>query len=182
MPVRTARLVFVGGRYDVTGADRLWLTRAVEAEGPPQLGVAQALVNGFCAMQSKGRWRKPLADWVRAYAQPVNPRWYVGGDLYLLAWHSADASERLYAQRAAHAREVKHSARTQFSAPVLAAVQLALSTTFASDVTDYAAPHIDATGKGYVPRSAPLRGINRMWSRLPGWTGYTATESPLDVA
>lgn len=169
------QLKFTGGTYNVTPEDRLWLLRAVEAEGPPAAGVAVALVNGFAWATGNHRWVKPLADWVRAYAQPVNPRWYPDGDLYQLSLGGMSEAQQRAALQRARARESKHSTRTEFSAATVAAVNHALSTNVAHDITDYAAAHVDATKKGYQPRSSAAPGQNRFWTRAAGWTGYVAS-------
>jgi hypothetical protein len=106
-----------------------------------------------------------LAQLVRSYAQPVNPRWFVTGDLYL-------AKLRTEAEHArALARERVHSARTSFDAGVERAVAAALARPFLSDVTDYAGPTVDASAR-YVARSPVVPGENRFWTRAAGWPGY----------
>lgn len=174
-----------GKQYALTAGDRLWLLRAVQAEGPVQSQVAEALVNLF-AYRLDARAQNPssrglaeatsLQSLVRAYAQPVNPRWYAGGDLHRAALAKASAqSERSKLQAAAVKRERVHSTRTVFDAPVIAAVDSALRGRHATDVTDYAAQHIDARPKGYEARSEPRQGVNRLWTREPGWSGYAAS-------
>lgn len=178
---RPVRLIFEGGTYQVSADDRLWLSRAVQAEGPPQLGVAVALVNGFCWARSQRHYRGSLMAWVRSYAQPVNPLWYVGGSAYALAQAGKiDEAQRKEGALRAHLRETKHSRRTDFTAGVLLAVDAALSVPCTTDVTDYAAPEVDARAKGYQPRGMVLRGQNRFWTRAPGWTGYRVDWTPPD--
>ena len=58
--------------------------RAVEREGQPRPLVAQTLVNRFAWLHSRGHY-PTLESFVRAYAQPVNPRWYPAGDLHQAA-------------------------------------------------------------------------------------------------
>lgn len=169
-------LRFQGGQYQVTAEDRMWLLRAVAAEGPPQLQVARALVNGFAWARSTGKWKGSLMGWVRAYAQPVNSRWYTSGDLFKAQLAAAAPADRAELTRRAYKRESELSTRTSFPAVVEGAVNEALSSPWASDVTDYAVATIDATAKGYVPRSVVRKGENRFWTRAVGWTGYIATE------
>lgn len=169
-------LRFSGGSYAVTSDDKLWLLRAVQAEGPPQAQVARALVNGFAWARGNGRFAGSLASWVRAYAQPVNPRWYVGGARFRAAYAVAPAEEQPVLLRLAQRRESEHSTRVDFTPDVQEAVREALESPWASDVTDYAAPTLDASRKGYVARSVPRKGENRFWTRAVGWTGYIATE------
>lgn len=168
-------LRFAGGQYDVTADDRLWLLRAVAAEGPPSEMVARTLVNGFARARGERAFRGSLEDWVRSYAQPVNPRWYVTGDKFRAQLAAAPAEERATLTRLARNRETVHSQRSTFAAGIEQAVDQALTTPFASDVTDYAAPTLDASQKGYIARSIPRQGENAFWTRAAGWTGYIAT-------
>lgn len=154
--------------YEPTAEDRLWLSRAVAAEGAPQADVARTLVNLFMLQRAKGS-DQTLTKLVRAYAQPVNPRWYPDGDLYLAT--ARTEVERRASQR----RRDVHSTRMVFPPDVKRAVLLALETPFPSDWTDYAAPDVDASRKGYVPRTEATPGVNRFWSRSPGWGGYFVT-------
>lgn len=153
--------------YAPTATDRLWLLRAVAAEGKPHAGVARALVSLFMLRRSQGS-QQTLAGLVRAYAQPVNPRWFTSGDLFKAAPRTA--AQRMLALQ----RENVHSVRTAFPSYVYEAVDAALASSFSSDVTDYAAPDVDASAK-YEPRSEPTAGENRFWSRAPGWAGYVAS-------
>lgn len=157
--------------YVPTADDRLWLARAVAAEGPPQPMVARALVNLFMMQRSKGS-TQTLAHLVRAYAQPVNPRWMPGGDLHIAALEKGEDTE------AQASRRLAHSSRPMAAMPpyVTAAVDGALTASFLSDVTDYAAPTLDASKKGYRARGEPVPGYNRMWTRAPGWSGYVIGE------
>lgn len=143
--------------YVVTPEDELWLLRAVQAEGPNYEMVARALVNLFALGRSLGSTRT-LADLVRAYAQPVNPKW------------AAQGTQAQVARRAAAA------ARVVFSPEVTRAVERALTTSWDQDVTDYAAPGLDASAKGYVRRSEDVRGVNTLWARRPGWRGYDVAQ------
>lgn len=160
--------------YDVTAEDKLWLLRAVSAEGAPREQVARALVNLFMYRREKQHKKETLARLVRAYAQPVNPRWYPDGDLHLAAVSSALPQSRAPLELAAHRRATVISKRTEFTPETIDAVDAALSTGWNTDITDYAAPTINATHKGYVARSAPKAGENRFWSRAVGWAGYAA--------
>lgn len=165
----TVALSAKGAAYTVTPVDVLWLSRAVEAEGEPRARVASALVNLFMRARARGS-KQSLASLVRAYAQPVNPRWYPDGDLHIAAKKAGKDTAEKAARRLA-----VHSTRTAFAAKTKAAVESALMGAHAHDVTDYAAPHIDGAKKGYAARSEPKPGENRFWSRAPGWTGYAAT-------
>jgi hypothetical protein len=150
--------------YVPTPADVLWLRRAVEAEGKPRALVARALVNLHMLQRARGA-SQSLAASVRAYAQPVNARWFPDGDLFRAKVRTAAELER------ARTRETVHATRTSFSAETVRAVDDALRSGCASDVTDYAASNVDASGK-YVARSAPAPGENRFWTRAAGWPGY----------
>lgn len=166
-------LRFQGGEYVVTDEDRLWLLRAVQAEGEPRQAVAQALVNGFAWARANGRWKASLMGWVRAYAQPVNSRWFTSGDKFLLSVQGRSPADVAAMKKRAYQREAMHSTRTQFTAETESAVNYALTTVFHSDITDYAA-HDHTPPAHYVARSAPKAGVNRFWTRAVGWTGYIA--------
>ena len=170
-----------GQTYVVTPADRLWLLRAVQAEGPVQAQVAEALVNLFAYRMSRGELNPSsgkapsLQSLIRAYAQPVNPRWYLDGDLHRAALSRAQTDgERAALRSAAERRERLHSTRTVFDAGVTAAVDAALRGAHRTDVTDYAAAWVDSSAN-YVARSPAVKGRNRLWTRAPGWAGYVAS-------
>jgi hypothetical protein len=161
--------------YTITPDDSIWLARAVEAEGPIQAQVAAALVNGFCFVRSRG-YTKSLTQFIRAYSQPINPRWFTTGDLFVASLESKTPSERAEASKAAERRERLHSARIAFSPGTQAAVSDALNgrTGIPPSATDYAAPNADASGKGYTAITEKMPGVNRLWAR-PGaetWAGY----------
>lgn len=155
-----------------TAEDRLWLLRAVQAEGEPRQQVAVALVNLYALSSARGGPFPSLSALVRAYAQPVNPRWFDGGDLLAAAMQRAPEHERAKMLAQGKKRRLVHATRTTFDASTHDAVNSALRGEHATDVTDYAAPSIDATKKGYEPRSAAEAGKNRLWTRSPGWAGY----------
>lgn len=147
--------------YEVTDDDWLWLMRAVAAEGPVSLDVARALVNLWARNRARGS-SQTLAGLVRSYAQPVNPEWADGG--------SHDEQPGMV--DAAEQRRTAVSTAIAFRPAVAAAVFQALTSPFASDVTDYAAPTLDASKKGYLPRSKAVKGRNRLWTRDASWKGY----------
>lgn len=155
--------------------DVLWLCRAVEAEGRVEEQVAQVLVNLWARTHSKAPGTK-LVTIVRAYAQPVNPRWYLWGDLHK-KWVELDPKNETAAK--ALRREQLHSRMIDFRPEVVAAVNKALtvgSVDIPACATDYAAPRIDASGK-YGPaltdRDADRKaGRNTLWTRDRAWLGY----------
>jgi hypothetical protein len=161
--------------YEVTAEDRLWLLRAVAREGAVREQVAQTLINGF-AFHHAHRHMPTLTKWIRAYAQPVNPRWFPDGDLHL-KWEALGKDSKLAAKL-----RIKHSSATSFTGPVIAAVDRAL-TLGPVDIdprcTDYAAAWIDAS-KRMTALTPPVKGVNRLWMRhatktMPSaatWTGY----------
>lgn len=162
--------------YTVTSDDALWLARAVEAEGPVQMQVAAVLVSGFCFARAIKGYEKTLGTFVRAYAQPVNPRWYAKGDLFLASLANKSDSEKIEALKDAERRERVHSQRLAFTPGTQAAVVAALNgrVILPKGATDYAAAYIDASHKQYVPLTPAQKGVNRLWTR-PGaseWTGY----------
>lgn len=172
-------LKFHGGTYEVTPQDRLWLLRSVEAEGAPRRDIAQVLVNGFAWNRSRGG-RGTLADWVRAYSTPVNPRYVPGGDVFDAAYAKADAAERAKMDALARRRKLATD-RTIFTSETHGAVARALemgSVDVPKAATDFARWDVDATRGGkrpqYVPLSDAKPGTNRLWTREPSWAGYVA--------
>lgn len=120
-----------GGRQlEVTADDRLWLARAVAREGEPLDLVAQALVNRWAWLADAQPGTYPrLQDLVRAYAQPVNPRWMPGGDLFerrLERLRATGQTARIDVERRRAARRVRYAQATQFSPAVLDAVRQAV--------------------------------------------------------
>lgn len=107
--------------------DRLWLSRAVEAEGAPRDLVAQTLVNrwAWLADTTPGRYFK-LSELVRAYAQPVNPAWFPNGGLFRKQYEAASPAQQPALLTAAQRRESVHATRTDFSPSTVSAVRQAL--------------------------------------------------------
>lgn len=160
------RLLAGDWRYDVTPEDRLWLLRAVHAEGPPSEDVARALVNLFAWSHASGKVEKPrrtLGALVRSYATPLMPT-------------RRDSPEGSALRKA----RLAHSARVVFSRSAQDAVARALGTPWRSDITDYGAWWLDSSDK-YTARSAPKEGANRMWTRDANWKGYDV-ETTVDAA
>lgn len=162
--------------YTPSADDRLWLLRATEAEGSPVDKVPRILVNLFMKQRAAGN-KQTLTTLVRAYSQPVNPRWYADGDLFKKQVPKPTKAQLTTAKY----RSDIASKRTTFLAEVTKAVDAALSQSFPSNVTDYAAPTISAstaTGQarasdGMVAVTAPQTGVNRLWTRDTKWSGYT---------
>jgi len=156
-----------------TADDALWLRRAVEREGEPREWVAQALVNRWALLKDQGGDHYPtLASFVRAYAQPVNPRWFPGGDLHLaqLAAHAPrGAAHRADMIARAERREREHSTRKIFHAQTEAAVDRALRgpLTLPAGVTEYAADTASARRRHGAP-SHIKQGGNAFWSPHAG--------------
>lgn len=154
--------------YVPTAEDRLWLLRATEAEGAPVDTVPRVLVNLFMKQRATGS-KKTLTDVVRAYSQPVNPRWYPDGDLFRKSVPHPTQQQLTVAAN----RQQVLSTRTTFLPAVVTAVDRALAEGFASPATDYAVYTLDASRKGYVPLTAAQKGVNRIWTRDAKWGGYT---------
>jgi len=171
--------------YEVRDVDVLWLLRAVQAEGLLPEQVAAVLVNGFVWNRAQGG-KGTLTDWVRAYAQPVNPKHFPGGSKYNESIANATTDEgRAAIERKAKARRDVHSTRTTFTPRVQRAVASALngSTKFPPEATDYAAPWVDASVKGYRPIGVAKANQNRLWARpgTEGWDGYAVSGASLAV-
>lgn len=165
--------------YDVRDSDVLWLLRAVQAEGADQGEVAAVLLNGFAWARAMNGYRGTLTDYVRAYAQPVNPKWFPDGALHHAAMQRAttDAGREELERRAGQRIRV-HSTRTKFSEPTQRAVHAALTgqVKIPSQATDYAGPNVDAGSRGLKPLRVMIPGDkrNRLWARpgTEGWEGY----------
>lgn len=174
-------------KYEPTLADVLWLQRAVAAEGKPRVKVAQTLVNQFMFNRHTAGSKLSLADSVRNYAQPVNPKWFVGGPRFeqKLALTASEA-ERTQLRAQAYTREHVHSKRTQFAPDVVLAVKVALnSPPDLPRATDFHAPYTRnelgelvayTKSPGWVPLTRLTEGENRFWMRPEaiGWAGYLA--------
>lgn len=167
-------IVTPGGRaLSWSPDDALWLRRAVEREGEPRDWVAQALVNRWAVLRDRGRTEYPtLASFVRAYAQPVNPRWFPAGDLHLEqldAHASRGAAHRADMIARAERRENEYSRATIFSPQTVAAADRALTgpLTLPPGVTDYAADTASARTRHGTPTQAK-QGENAFWSPHPG--------------
>lgn len=165
--------------YEVRQSDVLWLLRAVQAEGADQREVAAVLLNGFAWARAMNGYRGTLTDWIRAYAQPVNAAWYPNGEKHqkALAAATTDAARKALTAKA-EKRERVHSTRTKFTESTQRAVHAALTgqVKIPAQATDYAAPNVDATKKGYRPLQIldPKSNKNRLWAR-PGteqWEGF----------
>lgn len=175
-----ATLEFEGGTYKPTAEDRLWLLRAVEAEGSPRKAVAQVLVNGFSWNRSRGG-KGSLCEWIRAYSTPVNPRYLPGGDIFDASYEKASAAEKAKLDSLARRRKLA-SERTVFTRETHEAVARALemgAVDVPKEATDFARWDVDATHGGkrphYIAVSEARPGTNRLWTREPSWAGYVAT-------
>jgi hypothetical protein len=167
--------------YAITAEDRLWLARAVEAEGAPAEDVARTLVNLFAQLRTRG-FGGSLAALVRAYAQPVNPRHFPSGDLFQQKLASLPPEARPAAIAKAAKREQVHSQRVSFSDATKEAVNAALGSSWDKDWTDYAAPFYDASHKGYEQRTPHLDKTNTFWARFPDVKGYNVVSGNLVAA
>lgn len=158
--------------YVVTDEDVLWLKRAVLREGAVMAQVAQCLVNGFAAFHStKPKSTPTLTWWVRAYAQPVNPRWFPEGKIFQ-KWHARDPKR--YPLAVAKKRRDVYSTKMHFNQDTLDAVERALTegpVDIPPNATDYAASWIDSSRR-MTALTKPRKGVNRLWTRKPGWGGY----------
>lgn len=153
--------------YAPTEDDILWMRRAVQAEGPKYREVAQALINRFMWLRSRRPKLYPtLARFVRAYSQPVNPRWLPGGSKY--------KPENDPEGRRAKARR-RASARTEFKPAVNAAVKRALLGPLdlpTSDTMDFGTVRTTPSHLRLIKKQRPQ--ANDLYSpkAAKGWTGY----------
>lgn len=169
----TTTLVWRGGSYRVKPSDRLWLLRAVQAESnkaDDRRRVAQTLLNRFVYLKSKGSTAYPtLTAFVRAYAQPINPKWENKSTSKCRS-NPSRCTDAMIAKR----REAR--AQTQFSDSTVAAVDEAMSrgmTAIDSSSVHYAAPGVGASGK--IKLTTDRRGYNTFYavSGSRGWPGYS---------
>ena len=178
-----ARARLEPGAYQPTHNDRVWLSRAVEGEGAPERLVAQALVNRFMWLRERDPKLYPtLADFVRAYAQPINPRWMQGGDKFEARWRKADAAGKVRL-RQQNARRQAHSTMTDFSDKTEDAVHRALTAgpvdLPSPDTTDYSAANMPEPGH-LVRKTEHVPGRNTFYAAkgARGWKGYGARVAP----
>lgn len=69
-------------RYVVTPMDEKWFIKCIWREGKPYNAVGFTLLQRFAALYSTNRPYGTLTDFLRAYCQPINPRWLPDGDLH----------------------------------------------------------------------------------------------------
>jgi len=97
-------------RYVLSNVDYLDLLRAVEFEGKPKIAVAWTLLQRFALLYPQ---YSSLSSFIKAYAQPINPRWFPKGDLhqgYLALLRSrGDAKGADFENQRAEKRESKAS-------------------------------------------------------------------------
>lgn len=171
--------------YEPTKTDRLWLLRAVQAEGEPRPDVARALVARFMVLRERDPNMYPtLTDFVQAYSQPVNPKHMRGGKLWQPLYDEAEAAGDDDARaklEEADARRRRHRAVTQFDSKTEKAVLLALEhPQEPAKYTDFAAAgksrakHLNLIREG-VPRVSNdlfrLKGLAADWGL---WIGDAA--------
>lgn len=75
--------------YPVTPTDREWFIRCLWREGAPAETVGHVLLQRFALLASGAAKYATLTNFLRAYCQPVNPRWFPGGDLTIKALAAA---------------------------------------------------------------------------------------------
>lgn len=166
--------------YEMTREDVLWFLRAIEGEGRPQAWVAATLINGYLFSKSNSRsgGLSTFTKFVRAYAQPINPIWYVGGEQYKRYFPKNPALQAEYTALAVK-RETVHSTLNVFAPTTSRAVEEALMGTVAipPNSTDYAAPTLESgpISRGLSPLTAPVKGENRFWAKAGtgSWLGFT---------
>jgi hypothetical protein len=133
-----------GRTYEPTDRDRLWLSRAVEAEGEPRELVAQALVNRWAWAHdlSPAKWPDPVSM-IRAYSQPVNPEWYPDGKKHQAKLAKLTGDKRAAELAAAPRRRDVHSTATEFRPETVAAVRRAFDgpISLPRGVVHFAAPN-----------------------------------------
>lgn len=88
------------------GKDALWLARMCVGEGGPRCNHEHAqtmvctMINRYLLHKWRDRWADDFTDFIRAFSQPINPRWLAGGDLAEKNKGKSSASPRRLARRA----------------------------------------------------------------------------------
>jgi hypothetical protein len=145
-----------------TDEDRLWLLRAVEAEGEPRTLVAQTLVNRYAWLfeEVPGKYLT-LTDLVRSYAQPVNPRWFPDGSAFKASIAKLPAAAHAAALEKAETRRDVHSTRSTFSQPTIDAVRAALfgPVVIPEGALHFAAPSLASPHPVLVPSTDPTHNV-----------------------
>ena len=104
--------------YELSDRDYVTLARAVELEGPPEDAVAWTLLQRFAYLYPR---YASVAQFVEAYAQPINPGWFPGGAMHLGyvqnlqdagKLREAELENQRAARRVANARMPLHAIRT----------------------------------------------------------------------
>lgn len=173
--------------YEPTQDDILWLLRAVDREGQPHEIVAQTLINGFVWARERKGWSRTLGDFVRAYAQPVNPLHFPDGEKFREAYAAATEPQRQVLLDRAERRRDVYSRSTSFQPRTKAAVERALTSgPVLPEATDYAAPWVEKRPP-WKPHGPPEPNKNRFWTRPEAlqWTGYRVqkkNELPMNTA
>ena len=109
--------------YAATNDDALWLARAVAHEGSPHDAVAWALVQRFALLYPT---YPTVAELVKAYAQPINPRWFPDGDLHAKRLKQLASDPKKQADEIARARRREQYAQTPWDSIPAAARTAAL--------------------------------------------------------
>jgi hypothetical protein len=67
-------------KYKVTPEDRVTFGRCIWREGKPRTAVGHTLIQRFASLYPKTY--SNFSDFLRAYCQPINPRWFTTGNLH----------------------------------------------------------------------------------------------------
>lgn len=68
-----------GWSYELTPGDLLWAARMIEGEGGNQAGVLWTMAQRL-ALVHRSAPHLTFSDLIRAYSQPINPRWQRDGE------------------------------------------------------------------------------------------------------
>lgn len=90
--------------YALTETDVLDLTRSAWREGEPVAGVIHTLIQRYVATYPNKAWPS-LSLFLRDYVQPINPRWFINGDLHIAYANRLKGAEKDAAIERAKARE-----------------------------------------------------------------------------
>jgi len=108
-------------RYNLSLVDIEDFTRAVWREGEPRLAVAHTLLQRFACLYSGKRPYETFSEFLRAYVQPINPRWFPTGELHkkeVARLVKNGKTNEAKEEQARAARRVEYSTTPMSSIPV----------------------------------------------------------------
>jgi hypothetical protein len=96
--------------YELSDRDYITLARAVELEGPPEDAVAWTLLQRFAFLYPR---YSSVAQFVEAYAQPINPNWFPSGAMHLSAVQNLQDAGKLREAELENQRAIRRVANAR---------------------------------------------------------------------